>query len=272
MQVSFWSNYHQTGTTSNLVAISTMIALKYKLKSLVVHSHFNRSALETSFLDREYVKNELSNLTDVGIDALSSFIKYNKVDKENITRYTTTLIKNRLELLAGTSITSKELYLNDLIDVIDIILNLSKDYYDLTFVDVGPGSMDVTNKIFDLSDLIVVNLNQNINMIEDLFENYKTIADKCLFLIGKYDKNSKINVKTLQRKYGLKGRITVIPYNIYFSDSCSEGKVIDFFMRNIKADKDDVNYFFIHEVRNAAEIILKKLGVDILKKKSGDWF
>jgi hypothetical protein len=90
MQLAFWSNYHQTGTTTNLVAISSMIVLEYRLKLLLAHNHFDRSALESSFIDREYIKNELTSLNDVGIDGLSSFIKYNKVDKENIKVYNNT--------------------------------------------------------------------------------------------------------------------------------------------------------------------------------------
>ena len=35
MQLAFWSNYHQTGTTSNLVAVSSMIVLEYRLKVLM---------------------------------------------------------------------------------------------------------------------------------------------------------------------------------------------------------------------------------------------
>ena len=101
------------------------------MKVLIAHNHFDKSALETSFLDREYVEKELSNLNDVGVDALSSFIKFNKVSKENISRYTTTLISNKLELLVGTSITSRDLYLKELNDVIDVVLALSKEYYDV---------------------------------------------------------------------------------------------------------------------------------------------
>jgi len=271
MQVAFWSNYHQTGTTCNLVAVATMIVLEYRLKVLLAHNHFDRSALETSFIDRDYVKNELSSLNDVGIDALSSFMKYNKADKDNISRYTTTIIRNKLELLAGTSITNKELYMKDINEVIDVILSHAKLYYDLVFVDVAPGQAEVNKKIFDLSDLIVVNLNQNYNIIEDFFEKYSQFKERCLFLLGRYDRNSRFNAKALQRKFGIKsGNIGVIPYNIEFADACCEAKSIDFIMRNLKADKDDENYYFIQEVRKAVELILKKLNIDISLKKIGD--
>jgi len=271
MQVAFWSNYHQTGTTCNLVAVATMTVLKYRIKVLMAHNHFDRSTLETSFIDRDYVKNELSSLNDVGIDALSSFAKFNKMDKDNISRYTTTIIRNKLELLAGTSITNKELYMKDINEVIDIILSSAKSYYDLIFVDIAPGQADVNKKILDLSDLIVINLNQNYNIIEHFFEEYGDYKEQCMFLLGRYDKNSRYNVKALQRKFGIKANnIGLIPYNIEFADACCEAKAIDFIMRNLKADKDDANYYFIQEVGKTAELILKKLGIDISLKKIGD--
>ena len=270
MQLAFWSNYHQTGTTSNLVAVSSMIVLEYRLKVLMAHNHFDRSALETSFIDREYVKNELTALNDVGIDGLSSFIKYNKVDKDNISRYTTTLLKNKFDLLMGTSITNKELYYKDISEVIDVILTLAKDYYDLLLVDVAPEQTETAKKIFDHSDYIVVNLNQNYNIIEDFFEQYSELKEKCLFVMGRYDRNSRFNAKAIQRKFGIKGDIGIIPYNIEFADACCEGKAIDFLMRNLKASKDDPNYYFMQEVRKTVEIILKKLEVNISQKKIGD--
>lgn len=271
MQVSFWSNYHQTGTTCNLIATATNVALEYRMKVLIAHNHFDKSALETSFLDREYVEKELSNLNDVGVDALSNFIKFNKVSKENISRYTTTLISNKLELLVGTSITSRDLYLKELNDVIDVVLALSKEYYDVVFVDVGPGEPEIIKKIFDHSDLIVVNLNQNYNIILDFFENYSELAEKAVFMFGKYDKNSNFNIKSLQRKFRLlKGKSAIIPYNIHFADACCEGRAIDFFMRNLRAEKDDNNYYFMNEVRKAAQLILNSLNIDVNQKKLGD--
>ena len=270
MQLAFWSNYHQTGTTCNLVAVSSMIALEYRLKLLMAHNHFDRSALESSFIDREYIKNELTSINDVGIDGLSSFIKYNKVDKDNISRYTTTLIRNKFDLLTGTSITNKELYYKDINEVIDVILTLSKEYYDLIMVDVAPGQADTAKKIFDHSDLIVVNLNQNYNIIEDFFEEYDQLKDKCLFIMGRYDRNSRFNAKAIQRKFGIKGNIGVVPYNIEFADACCEGKAVDFLMRNLKASKDDTNYYFMQEVRRTVEIILSKLEINISQKKIGD--
>lgn len=271
MQVSFWSNVHgQTATTLNMVAAAVMAALEYRLKILVTHNHFDKSGLETSLMDRKYLKAELTELSDSGIDALSRFIKFNKVDRENISNYSTTLIKNKLDLLMGTTNTSRELYMNDLNDVIDLILSSAQEYYDLILIDVSSGKNDLSNKILEHSNLVVVNLNQNISVLDDFFEAYGTFLDKCVFLIGRYDSDSRFNLKNIRRRYNIKRDMAVIPYNIEFSDACSEGRVIDFFMKNLNVKKHDYNYVFIQEVRNAVKMLLTNAGIDINLKKLGD--
>lgn len=271
MQVAFWSNYHQTGTTYGTAAVATVTALEYRLKTLVTHNHFRKSGLETTFLDRSYLRSTLTDFSDAGIDALSRFIKFNKVDKDNISNYTTTLLKKRLDLLIGTTSTNETLYYKDFNDAIDTILLSAQEYYDLIFIDVASGDNELASKLFEHSDLIVVNLSQNYNVLEDYFKNHSDKIGKSVFLIGRYDRSSRYNVKMLRRKYRLRDHdIATIPYNIEFADCCSEGRIVDFFMKNLKAGKDDVNFFFIQEVRKTAELILKKLEIDTALKKSGD--
>jgi cellulose biosynthesis protein BcsQ len=270
LQIAFWSNYHQTGTTLSTVAMATMTILEYRLKALLTHNHFEKSSLEKSFLDREYLKSEQDDISTSGIDALSRFLKFSRIDKENVTNYTTTLIKDRLEMLIGTSSTNKELYNKDLNEVIETILLAVKDCYDMVFVDVASGMNELTQKIFNKSDLIVANLSQNYDVVEDFISNHSDIMDKSIILLGRYDQRSRFNVKALQRKFKIKGSIAVIPYNIEFADSCCEGKAIDFLLRNIKADKDDGNYYFIQEVKNAVELMFKKLKLPVSTKKLGD--
>lgn len=270
MRIAFWSNVHgQTATTSNLVAIALMTAMEYRLKVLLAHNHFERSTLESTLLDRGYLDNEQAGLSEHGIDALARFIKSNKLDKDNISNYTTSILSKKLDLILGTSHTNKALYLRDLNTVIHQILNLAQAFYDLVFMDVSSGNNELSNKILAGSDIIIVNLSQNMNVINDFFENFTGDLGKCVFVIGRYDSNSKFNKKNLMRKYNIKKNLCVIPYNIEFSDACSEGRAVDFFLKNLQAKKDDLNYGFMEEVRNAVRLILSMAGVDLATKKLG---
>ncbi|WDV46951.1 hypothetical protein PV797_04435 [Clostridiaceae bacterium M8S5] len=271
MQIAFWSVVHgQSCTTSNMVAISIMTALDYRFKILLAHNHIDRSTLESSIINRNYLKSDLMNLADTGIDALSRFIKFNKVDKESIMNYTSSILKNRLDLLIGTSIKNKEFHKDNLGKVIDTIYTSVNEYYDIVFVDVHSGFNEISSKILDSSDLVVVNLNQNINVIEEFFQNNKFKLDKYIILLSMYDDKSRFNYKMLSRKYRFKNNFGMIPYCREFADACNDSKAVDFFMKNLNIRKDDSNYMFINKVREAARFILKKVNIDVGLKKTGD--
>lgn len=267
MQIAFWSTVHgQTTTTSNAVAIACAIALDYRMKTLITHSHFDKSTLETSLLDKIYLNSEMTQLKDTGIDALSRFIKFSYLDKESVLSYTTTLIKGRLDLLIGTKNASRELYLSDFNSMLEAIMNSIRSHYDLLIIDVPAGNSELSQKMLSNSDLIVVNLNQNINVLEDFFNNeYQRVQQKCMFLISMYDENSRFVLRNLQRRYKIKDNIGCIPYCRSFADACSEGKAIDFFIRNLKASKDDIYYEFINEVRKSVMILFQQLDINLVR-------
>lgn len=270
VRIAFWSNVHgQTATTSNLVAISLMTAMEYRLKVLLAHNHFEKSTLESSLLDRGYLDNEQAELSEHGIDALARFIKSNNLDKDNISNYTTSILSKKLELIMGTSHTNRDLYMTDLNNVMHQILDRTQAFYDVIFVDVSSGNNELSSKILENSDFIVVNLSQNINVIDDFFKSFKGDLGKCIFVIGRYDANSKFNKKNVMRKYGIKRNLCVVPYNIEFSDACSEGRGVDFILKNLRASRDDVNFGFMEEVRNSVKLILTVAGVDVATKKLG---
>lgn len=268
MQVSFWSNYHQVGTTYNMAAVSVMIALEYRMRILLAHNHFDNSTLEHAFIDKKYTRHELTDLSDTGIDALSRAIRYNKIEKDDISNYTTTVLRNRLDLLIGTTNTNRDIYINNIRDSINKILTSAGCFYDLVFADTGPGIDEITVKILEQSDIVVVNLNQSIHVIEECLSNCSDLNENLFFILGKYDSDSKFNVKAIKNRFGIQD-IYTIPYDIGFADACSESRAVDFFIRNAEADKFDVHYPFISGVRETAEAILDLIGVGDAKKGHG---
>lgn len=266
MQVSFWSNYHQIGTTDNLIAIALYTALKYRLRILIAHNHFDRSTLETAFIDRSYMEYSLIDLSETGIDALSRFVKFNRMEKDGISSYTTTVLKNRLDILTGTKITNRNIYQNSLRETIQLILQLAAEYYDLVFIDTAPGNNEISQIIIKNSDLLVVNLCQNPNIIENFLQNYAHYMEKAFVVLGKYDANSRFNIKRIKKRFNLKN-IYSIPYNIEFADACIESRAVDFFIKNLDTDKNDLHNGFITSVAETAESILTVLGMN--ERESG---
>lgn len=266
MQVSFWSNSHQLGTTQNMAAVAVLTALEYRLRILMAHTHFDRSSLESAFIEKRYLRSELTDLSDTGLDALSRFIRFNRVDRDVIAGFSTTILKNKLDLLFGTRNTNREIYVSNLKNVIGTILQSASAYYDLVLVDTAPGNNEISVKILEQSDLIVVNLSQNIHILDDFLEGSTQYRDKMMIVLGKYDPNSRFNIKAI-RKIAANAQVLAIPYDIGFADACAESRVVDFFMKNLAVDRDDLHYPFIQGARETADAILTRLGIEIAQKK-----
>lgn len=249
-----------------MTAVAVLTALEYRLRILISHTHFDRSTLETSFIERKYIRNELTGLSDTGIDALSRFIRFNKVEKDEIAGFATTILKNRLDLLFGTQNINREMFVSSLKDVIGSILHSASGCYDLVLVDTAPGQNEISTKILEQSDLIVVNLSQNIHVLDDFLGMNPEYRDRMMVLLGKYDENSRFNLRAIRKKFGAL-QVQVIPYDIGFADACSESRVIDFFIKNLPVDRDDIHYSFINGVRDTVEAILGRVGIDVSQKR-----
>lgn len=262
MKIVFWSNVHgQTGTTSNLLAIAIMCSIHIKSKCIVTQTHFNLNNLEsflvpyTDHMDKEY-------LMDVGIDALTRNIKTSPLDREIIENCTISFLNKQLNLLPGTAKINKEIYENDINRTITGILRAVEQYYDFVFIDTNSGKNDLTKRILDDADLIIVNLSQNKSMVEEYEMNYKFENKKVFYLIGNYDLNSRYTIKNMFKSYHwMKEKNTaVIPYNTEYMDALSDGQTIQYILKNMYCDKNDSNRFFIKEVKAAAEKIMKCVG------------
>jgi len=260
LQVSFWSNYHQVGTTNNMIAVAVYLALRCNMRILMAHNHFERSTLEPAFIDKSFLEHSLMDFSDTGIDALSRFIRFNRIEKNEIASYTTTVIKNRLDLLTGTRNINTDIYRNGLNETIHLILKSAGEYYDLVLIDTAPGNNEISRKIIENSDLITVNLSQNPNTFDNFLDNFGNYTDRSCFIIGRYDDNSRYNIKKLKRKYKLK-HVYAIPYNTEFADACIESRAVDFFLRNLNTVKNDIHEKFINHVSETAEALLTLLGL-----------
>lgn len=253
----------QTGTTSNLMAIAVMSTLQYQYKNVITQTHFNLNNLEAPLAAASVINNK-EYFLDIGIDALARSIKSSPLDGEIIENCSISLLNKKLSLLPGTTKNNKDIYESDMSKTITNILNALAGYHDMVFIDTNAGSNELTLKILQNSDMIIINLSQNKSILEDYGSNYEFSNKKVFYLIGNYDSNSKYNLKNMMKTYSwLKMKNTaVIPYNTEYMDAQSDGQVIPFILRNMNCDKEDSNAYFIHEVKKAVGKIMNNLGIE----------
>lgn len=285
MHIVFWSNVHgQCGVTSNLAAVALELTLNYRYKVLMLHNEFNNPSLDEIFLDQGTLENVNDNMFDIGIDALMRYCKYNALNEENFQNYTTTILKNKLDLLQGTAMTKRENFYSELGHMEDHILNSALEYYDFVFSDATAGE-SYSQSLLKRADIIVVNLNQNKQVIKDFFNHpvYKIYQEKCFFLMGKYDQASKYNRKNLIRQFdfnqknslkkllGKNDTLGVIPYDVKYLDALNDGKATDYFLLGSRKDKKESKDSFFVGVKSSVEMLLKHLEINLDLVSLGDY-
>ncbi|MBL0385847.1 chromosome partitioning protein ParA [Tumebacillus sp. ITR2] len=268
-QVAFWGNAHgQVATTANVVASATIIGLEYALRTLVAHTHWSRSTLESAFL-KYFTGREDSLITfnDTGLDALERLARSGRLTPEIIQDYTNPILKDRLDLLTGTTKPDEAMF-ESIHEVIQGIFYAAKQFYNLTLLDLNSGQQNqLSMTMLQGSDLIVVNLNQNINLLERFFskEDWPEILNEKPFIVvlGSYDPQSKYSAQNIARRFRYKDPIYTVPYCTDFLDALNDRKVLDFFLRNRSVTKLHDNYFFMQEIRRLARAIVDHLGLNL---------
>lgn len=253
MKIAFWSNIHgQTGATSNMLASAIVNVVLHKRKTAVLQSHFSLNNLELPLLGRDMRTDDFS---DIGTDALIRDIKSRPLTQEIIHNNSISLMDRHLALFPGTEKKSREVYEKDIQDIFQAIINEVAGCYDDVFIDVASGYNEFSNSLIADADLTIVNLSQNIYVLQRYF-NTPHLNKNILYLIGNYDRNSRYNLKNLERMFPpLKKKTGVIPYNIEFVDAQNEGMVIPFFLKNIDCARESSNYEFIQSARRMAGLI-----------------
>ena len=269
--VTFCSNeIKETGQTLSLSAVATYMAIEHNYKMLVISTDFNDLSLENCFWEYDKIRTNGAIKSDQnigiesGIEGLIKALNSNRTSNEIIRNYSRIVLRDRLDVLLTPATKLYQEYAEIAGNYVDI-LQIAKRYYDLIFVDL---SKKMPRKdaaaILKLSDIVVINMTQRLKTIND-FMTLRQANDfyqrkNVMLLLGKYDKNSKYNIKNVTRYLKEKKMVSAVPYNTLFLEACSEGQIIDFILRakNV-TDESDANSIFIKEVKAVDENIIFKL-------------
>jgi len=272
--VTFYNNsIEQTGKTMSIAAIATFMSIEHNYRILIISTTNKEDNLKRCFWEEKKKRRNLgifgpnANLeVQNGVEGLTRIIRSNKITPDIITNYTKVVFKDRLEVLLGSNqeeANSPEL--QNIEQIYPEIIKSANQYYDLVFIDLDENVDEDTKKlILNISDITVVNLSQRLRSVNKFAEdkiNAKNRQDKRrLVLIGRYDRYSKYNSKNITRYLGEKNQVLTVPYNTLFMEASEEAGVPDLFLKFRKmSDTEDINGFFISEVKRASENIIYRL-------------
>lgn len=258
MKIAFWSpKAGQSGTTSNLLAIAVTAALTCKKNICLTQFHFADQSMENALLGTETGRDMFEN---IGIDSFIRNLKIAELNLETINNASISFLNEQLHFLPGTTKENENLYIEGISQVLTRVLQAIDNQYDILFVDAPAGKNEISEKILEEADYIVVNLRQNKLLLKSYFKEYHLPEEKIIYVIGNYQSASRYNLKNLERSFKvLKNKTAVIPFNIDFLDAVSEGKVLNYMVKNLIHCKKDSNVLFMKEVKKAVDMIMKKL-------------
>jgi len=259
--VAFWSPLHgQCGNTLNMASVGSWIATNYVFKILLMHNQYEKSNLESAFRS----ENNLERYGQKGIDGIEKCVRSSNFCPTDFQDFTEEIVLDRLYLMQGSN--KVNTYDKErLSQAIQFILNCGRNFYDLMLSDVNSGTLhELTNKVMNDADIVVVNLNQNIKLLKGFFsgvERHKALSEtkKFILVLGNYNPNSKYTAKYIKKLFNYKDDIYTIPYNIDILDSHNDHLVHEFFCSNNDVDKKDENYYFISEVKRLSMRIMNEI-------------
>lgn len=265
------SETKETGQTISVAAIATNMAIEHNFKILIVSTSFNDLTLENCFWKYDKIRptgtiqtNGLNVGLQSGVEGLAKALTGSRNNSEVVKNYSRIVLKDRLDILLSPMTKSYQEYAT-ITPYYSNILTVANQYYDVIFVDLDKKvpKRDI-NSVLQISDVVVINLTQRLKTLNDFValreanDFYK--RKNVMLAVGKYDSFSKYNKKNIARYLREKNQISVIPYNTLFFEACSEGEIIDYFLKvkNI-SDETDKNVVFVKNVEEAKNNIIYKL-------------
>lgn len=271
--IAFWSDEKkETGQTLSMVALTTYMAIEHNYRILNISTNFKDDTLENCYWNKQRESSFISKISngqdsviglESGIEGLVKIIKSNKTTPNIVSNYSKVVFNDRLDVLCAPKTTVYNEYLQ-IAQMYPEIINVANRNYDLVFVDISK-KMDEkeANRILEIADVIIVNITQRLQNIEKFYalkeENRFFKNSNILLNIGRYDKFSKYNVKNISRYLRIKKDVMAVPYNTLFFESCSEGKVAEFFLKLRSLDSNDRNQNFIQEISKMSKELIYKL-------------
>lgn len=270
--IAFWSDEEkETGQTMSMVALSTYMAIEHNYKILNVSTSFKDNTLESSYWNLQKIEQLVKTISkntnavglESGVEGLIKIINSNKTSTNIVSNYTKVVFKDRLDVLCATKTQNYEEY-REIAQLYPNILQVANRSYDLVFVDISKRMpKEQVDKILEIANVVIVNMTQRLKTIDDFInlreENEFFKGKNILVNIGRYDKFSKYNVKNITRYMKEKKDVHAIPYNTLFFESCSEGKVAEFFLKLRRVEQEDRNAVFIEETSRLAKDLIYKL-------------
>ena len=232
----------ETGQSLSVAAVAAVMAIEHNYRVIAISTDFNDKTLENCFYNSKqasvtsFLKNTITTDISNGAEGLIRAFASNRASADMIKSYTKPILKDRLDVLPGLKTTDYKTFVN-MANYFSQIADVANAFYDMVIVDVSQEiPSDVQMRILNISDLVLVGVNQSLSAI-----------------------NNFLKLKTTE-PLREKNIPWAVPYNINFSDHASEGKIIDYLLgAKMLNDPNNQDYSFYTSVGSVVDAIDYKL-------------
>lgn len=265
--VTFWSNTRKTtGQTIGVSSIATAMAMDYSYKILLISADVNDNQMEKNFGIQQNNEGLLKSLMtsapkmdlDSGIDGLLRLARTNRLAPELIKDYAKVIINNRLDVLYSPNLVGNDI--NEMLSCLKKIIMNAARYYDYVFVDLKKGiNLPIIWEILDVSDIVIYNTSQTNEQMRNFikYPKFQNMVEnnKIIWLINKYDSDSKYDAKHIAKDIWKKDIIYTIQYNTALFEATQEGRLANFLLDIRSSKGKNKNSYILEEIR----IIIKHI-------------
>ncbi len=271
LKIAFWSNIRgKSGVTTNMVCISALASIAGAGKSVLLENHYSSNSIASIVLPREQtglLKESGRYYNREGIEYVLKGL-YSGRDGEELLRHTTMpLLYASMYYLPQSYIVNKEVFNYEFSLVYKKLFDNLETFSDNVFIDTERNENLSSNAVLTEADLVVVNLAQDKMALNEFFENYSSIKEKSVYLIGAYQPELLFNYRRICYEYHIsRDRIGIIPYNIELSEAMSEGRILQFLNRNYEKASGRENDYFMRHCKKSSMMVRKNL-INLRKRK-----
>ncbi|MCI9080258.1 MAG: hypothetical protein HFH68_15340 [Lachnospiraceae bacterium] len=271
MKIAFWSNVRgRSGVTTNMVCISALASIAGAGKSVLLENHYSCNSIASIVLPGEQVELLKESGRYYNREGIEYVLKglYSGKDGEELLRHAAMpLLYTSMYYLPQSYIINKEVFNYEFSLVYKKLFDALGIFSDNVFIDTERNENLSSNAILTEADLVVVNLVQDKVALNEFFENYSSIKEKSVYLIGAYQPELLFNYRRICYEYHIpRDRIGIIPYNIELSEAMSEGRILQFLNRNYEKASGRENDYFMRHCKKSSMMVRKNL-INLRKRK-----
>ena len=232
MIIAFWSVFPgMCGVSSNIMAAASYAATQINTDAndwvALLQTQFKDSGLDFPMLGKGVLKDDFFG---TGMDALLTRAQASYLSQDDVFLMSISMIDGKLLFYMGTKEKNSQSYKRSMKRFQHVMKGVD-EYAHQVYIDVESGNTELAKQILPKADLAVINICQNERVISCTLDEIEHLGlENVVYLLGRYQPDSSLNINNLQKMYRQMNRkLYAISFETEYMDANSNGSVQNYF-------------------------------------------